>query len=57
MIPNTVLILITWNEIEKNYESPIINITIRYRIIDERISVDDWNVLQVDPSKVRFNVL
>ncbi|XP_025410115.1 uncharacterized protein LOC112683330 isoform X2 [Sipha flava] len=56
VIPNTVLILITWDEIEKNYKSPIINITIRYRIIDERISVDDWNVLHVDPSKIQKEI-
>lgn len=55
VIPNTVLMLITWREIERNFESPIINITIRYRIIDDNISVDDWNVLQVDPTKVRIS--
>jgi len=44
--------LITWREIENNDGSPVKNITIRYRIIDDRISRDDWSVLQVNPFKV-----
>jgi hypothetical protein len=45
--------LITWRKIENNDESSVKNITIRYRIIDDRNSRDDWNVLQVNPSKVK----
>lgn len=48
--------LITWKEVERNYESPIINITIRYKIIDDRISDNDWNVLHIDPTKVRISL-
>jgi len=44
--------LITWREIENNDGSPVKNITIRYRIIDDRISRDDWSVVQVNPFKV-----
>jgi len=45
--------LITWKEIENNDESSVKNITIRYRVIDDRISRDDWSVLQVNPFKVK----
>lgn len=45
--------LITWKEIENNDGSSVKNITIRYRIIDDRISRNDWNVLQVNPFKVK----
>lgn len=50
VIPNTVLMLITWT-LENNDESPI-NVTISYRVIDDRIPISDWNVLQVESSKV-----
>lgn len=53
VIPNTVLVLITWRQIENNDEFPVKNITIRYKIMDDRNSRDDWNVLQVNPSKVK----
>lgn len=53
VIPNTVLMLITWREIENNDTFPIINITIKYRIIHDGIANDDWNVVQVNPSKVK----
>lgn len=53
VIPNTVLMLITWT-LEKNNESPI-NVTIRYRVIDDRIPISDWNVLQVESSKVKLS--
>ncbi|XP_026805707.1 uncharacterized protein LOC113548828 [Rhopalosiphum maidis] len=52
VIPSTVLMLITWRKIENNDESSVKNITIRYKIIDDRNSRDDWNVLQVNPSKM-----
>jgi len=45
--------LITWKEIENNDGSSVKNITIRYRIIDDRISRDDWSVLKVNPFKVK----
>jgi len=44
--------LITWREIENNDGSSVKNITIRYRIIDDRISREDWSVLKVNPFKV-----
>jgi len=53
VIPNTVLVLITWRQIENNDEFPVKNITIRYKIMDDRNSKDDWSVLQVNPSQVR----
>ncbi|XP_025195620.1 uncharacterized protein LOC112594820 [Melanaphis sacchari] len=56
VIPNTVLMLITWRKIENNDELSVKNITIRYRIIDDKNSRDDWNVLQVNPSKVFKNI-
>ncbi|XP_029343644.1 contactin-1 [Acyrthosiphon pisum] len=56
VIPNTVLMLITWREIENNDGSPVKNITIRYRIIDDRISRDDWSVLQVNPFKIHKEI-
>lgn len=45
--------LITWKEIENNDGSSVKNIKIRYKIIDDRISRDDWSVLQVNPFKVK----
>jgi len=54
VIPYTVLMLIMWKEIENNGGSPITNITIRYRDIDDNISNGKWIVLQVDPSKVKM---
>lgn len=54
VIPYSVLILITWKEIENNGGSPILNITIRYRSARDRTSIDGWNVLKVDPFKVNF---
>jgi len=45
--------LITWREIENNDRSSVKNITIRYRIIDDAISREDWSVLQVNPFKVK----
>ncbi|XP_022173949.1 uncharacterized protein LOC111036272 isoform X2 [Myzus persicae] len=56
VIPNTVLMLITWKEIENNDGSPVKNITIRYRIIDDRISRDDWSVLLVNPFKIHKEI-
>lgn len=56
VIPNTVLMLITWSKIDGDGGSPVLNITIRYRVIDDRISYDDWKVLQVNPSKVNLLV-
>lgn len=53
VIPNTVLVLITWRQIENNDEFPVKNVTIRYKIIDDSNSRDDWSVLQVNPSKVK----
>jgi len=46
-------VLITWRQIENNDEFPVKNITIRYKIMDDRNSRDDWSVLQVNPSKVK----
>lgn len=54
VIPYTVLMLITWKEIENNGGSPITNITIRYKNVDDKISNDKWNILHVDPSKVKM---
>ncbi|CAH1724344.1 contactin-1 isoform X1 [Aphis gossypii] len=56
VIPNTVLVLITWRQIENNDEFPVKNITIKYKIMDERNSRDDWSVLQVNPSKISINI-
>lgn len=53
IIPNTVLMLITWGEIQNTGGSPIINITIRYRILDDKNSNGDWKVIQVNPFKVK----
>lgn len=53
VIPYTVLMLITWKEIESTGGAPIMNITIRYREIDDRISSgSEWNIIQIDSSKV-----
>lgn len=46
--------LITWKEIESTGGAPITNITIRYREIDDRISKSEWNIIQIDPSKVKI---
>jgi len=46
-------VLITWRQIENNDEFPVKNVTIRYKIIDDSNSRDDWSVLQVNPSKVK----
>lgn len=54
IIPNTVLMLITWAEIQNNGGSPIINITIRYKVADDRNYNDDWKVIQVNPNKVKL---
>lgn len=43
--------LITWREIENNDTFPIIYITIRYKV--NSIASNDWNVLQVNPVKVK----
>lgn len=53
--PYTVLMLITWKEIESTGGAPIINITIRYREIDDRISSNhEWITTQIDPSEVKI---
>jgi len=57
VIPYSVLMLITWKEIENNGGSPILNITLRYRrdrSARNGILIDGWNVLKVDPFKVNF---
>lgn len=47
---------ITWKEIQDTGGSPIINITIRYRVIDDSIANDDWKTIQVNPVKVKLYV-
>lgn len=55
IIPNTVLMLITWKEIESTGGSPIINITIRYReIVDRILSDHEWITIHIDPLKVKI---
>lgn len=53
VIPNTVLMLITWTAIESTGGSPIQNITIQYRVIDDKNLSSNWITLQIDPSMVR----
>lgn len=55
VIPNTVLMLITW--ILENDNESLMNVTIRYRIINDKITISDWNVLQVESSKVKIFLL
>lgn len=52
VIPYSVLMLITWKELIYNGGSPIQNITISYRAIDNTISNNNWKIISVDPFKV-----
>ncbi|VVC38287.1 Hypothetical protein CINCED_3A013684 [Cinara cedri] len=56
VIPYSVLILITWREIENNDTYPVKYITIRYRIVDGGYASNSWNVLKVNPSKVQKEI-